>query len=249
MLSLRALLTPVALLAMVSAAPPLLLTERIVEDDIRAGLPLGPCAVPAIAGRIIRSMRIAAGIEPVPEPCGDQRRVPIDPKNELVLTGLTLRDALDRITRLDPRYAWTETGGVIVLRPSLAWNDRNHFLHRTIHGFTLNDERLGDAFDAIRTGLGPLRSTFGAQLKPKTPEADHQFSVALRATSAIGALNAVVHEHGASWWSVRYCESQPRYEYATIELHTFDGGGLGARAAALGADGRWFDACAASAGR
>jgi hypothetical protein len=240
---LKLLWAPLLILATAALAPQSQPTERTIEEDVRIRLPLMPCAVPGIAKRIARSVRASLGVEPVPEPCSYDGKRPADPADELVLTGVSLRTAFDRLIELDPRYSWTEVDGVIVMRPLLAWNDRNHFLHRTIPSFNLDDQRMGGALDAIQTALGPWRFIRNDQLAPRTPEGERRFSVALNATSIIEALNAVVREHGALWWDVRYCKPQARYEYATIQLNTFDGSGLGGHAPVRREDGTSFNAC------
>jgi hypothetical protein len=37
------------------------------------------------------------------------------------LSALTARQALDDLTKVDPRYAWRDLGGVVVIRPVSAW--------------------------------------------------------------------------------------------------------------------------------
>lgn len=212
-------------------------TERIIEDEMSVDTPLDPCVLPAIVWRIVRSVRAPAGIEPVPGPCRRGSRAPGAPVERSRLTGLTVREALDGLVRLDPRYWWTASNGVVLVRPLEAWNDRDHFLHRTASQFVVNDQHLGAALDEINNALGPFESTRGGEYALSTPDANKRFTVQLGATSIVGALTAVVRAHGTLLWHVTYCRPEARHENATIWLTTYDGGGLGRHAAVL-VDGR-----------
>jgi hypothetical protein len=48
------------------------------------------------------------------------------------IAGLTMRQVLDLIVGLDPRYTWREVDGVAVVRPSAAWSDPNDALNRHV---------------------------------------------------------------------------------------------------------------------
>lgn len=231
----------------VAARPQQPPTDRIIEEDLRLRPPLVPCAVPVYAALIARSARVPAGIEAVPESCDDvYRKSRANPPSDVFLQSLSVADAFDRLVQLDSRYAWTEENGVLVIRPVLASSDPSHFLNQTI-SLNLVDEPLTAALSAIQTALGPVRIP-ADPLKLRTPEGARRFSVNLKATSILAALNASVRSHGSMWWEVRYCQPAARYEYATIGFKTFDGSGLSSHVATRGDDGRFFDACRAGLG-
>lgn len=242
-LALCALVLPLALPAAAQSV-----TERIIEDEISFGTPLDPCVLPAIVWRVVHSVRVPAGLEPVPGPCRWGGRAPRAPVEQSRLTGLTVHEALDRLVRLDPRYWWTVSNGVILVRPLQTWNDRDHFLHRTVSQFVVNDQHLGGALDEINNALGPLESTRGGEYALSTPDANKRFTVRLGATSIVEALTAVVRAHGALLWHVTYCRPEARHENATIWLTTYDGGGLGRHAAVLAdGGGRRYSPCQSAA--
>lgn len=226
----------------VAASPQQSPTDRIIEEDLRLRSPLVPCAVPAYAALVVRSAKVPAGIEAVPERCDVGSKTPANPANDVFLQGVSVRQAFDKLIQLDSRYTWTEADGVPVIRPVLASHDRSHFLHQTI-ALNLVDERLSGALRAIQAALSPFLPRGGDQFGFRTPEGDRRFSVSLNATSVLEALNASVRAHGSMWWEVRYCQPAARYEYASIGLNTFDGSGLRGHAATRGDDGRMFDPC------
>jgi hypothetical protein len=239
----RASLLAIPLAAtIVAASPQHSPTDRIIEEDLRVRPPLAPCAVPAYAALVVRSAKVPAGIEAVPERCDVGSKTPADSANDVFLQGVSVRDAFDKLIQLDPRYTWTEADGVPVVRPVLASHDRSHFLHQTI-SLNLVDERLSEALRAIQTALSPFLPQGGDQFAFRTPEGSRRFSVNLNATSVLEALNASVRAHGSMWWEVRYCQPPARYEYASIGFNTFDGSGLRGHAVTRGDDGKMFDAC------
>ena len=219
------------------------LTARIIEGDIRVRLPLLPCSVPQAAIRIAESLPVPIGLELVPEPCGEEGKTYLDRENEIVLTGMSVSRAFDRLVELDERYVWSEADGVLVLRPGVTWFDRDHFLNRTIPHFRVKDGRIWAAMAAVHSTLGGARGPADEVWPARTPQSARLFSISLGPTTVVDALNAVARAHGSLRWTVEYCNPQARYEYATVRLNTFDGDGIGRRSATRRDDGTWSDAC------
>jgi hypothetical protein len=233
------------LMAAALAGPPAQssVTDRIIEHDIRVRLPLSPCTVPQAASRIAISMQVPLGLEQVPEPCGENGKKSPDVDGEVVLTGMSIGHAFDRLVELDERYVWNEADGVLVLRPGVTWFDRDHFLHRRIPSFRVNDGRIWAAMHAVHSALGGARGPADEVWPARTSQSDYAFSVSLGVTTVRDALNAVVRTHGSLQWRVDYCKPPAGYEYAMVWLMTFDGDGVGRRAATERSDGTWSDAC------
>jgi len=221
----------------------------VIQEPITIKVPLAPCAAGSIAHRILSSTRQLGGIEFATDPCGvwSPRQPPAPPAqprpDDVPLQGLTVREALDRLVAADPRYRWMESNGLIVMRPSEAWNDPHNVLHRTIDALELKDDTFYGALAAIQSAIGPVR--IGSDgFVPRTPESERRVSLRLGVTSVFDALNAVVRAHGALQWSVVYCHAPTRYENASIGFSTFDGGGGGGHAVFLrDADGKSYDPC------
>ena len=211
-------------------------TARTIDEDVVVRLPYVPCQIPNVAVRIAQVLKVPAGAESVPEPCPDPQHPAPPVTGRMSLLGMTAREAFDALVRLDPRYRWVESGGVVVIRPVDAWEGHDHFLHRSMSSFAFTDENVPGALAALQTAIGPSRIS-GGQLPGRSPLAERRFSVSLGAISVYEALNAIVKAHGALAWLVGYCQPQVSYENSTGTLITFDGSGVG-----------WRGPCCASGG-
>jgi hypothetical protein len=222
-------------------------TARILEEDIRVRLPLLPCTVPQVAIRIAESLSVPLGLELVPEPCGQEGKKPPEREDEIVLTGMSVTRAFDRLVELDERYVWSEADGVLIVRPGATWFDRDHFLNQRIPPFRVKEGRMWAAMNEVHAALGGARGPADEISAARTPQSDRRFSVNLGTTTVVEALTAVVRAHGSLRWTVEYCKPQARFEYATLRFNTFDGDGVGRRSATQRNDGTWSDACVATA--
>jgi hypothetical protein len=151
--------------------------------------------------------------------------------------------AFDRLVELDERYVWSEVDGVLILRPGKTWFDPSHFLNRKIPAFRVKDGRMRAAMDAVHLALGGARGPADEVWPASTPQSERRFTVSLGTTTVLNALNASVRAHGFLRWTVEYCKSQALFDYATLRLNTFDGGGIGRHSATQRDDGTWSDAC------
>ena len=232
------------LTASIAASPAQLpVADRIIEEDVRVRLPLLPCTVPQAAIRIAESLPAPLGLELVPEPCAEKGKKYPGPEDEIVLTGMSVSRAFDRLVELDERYVWSEADGVLILRPGVTWVDPNHFLNRKIPRFNVKEGRMWAALDAVHSALGGARGPADEVWPARTPQSNRSFSVSLSATTVVDALNAVARSHGSLRWMVDYCKPQARFEFATVRLNTYDGDGIGRRSATQRDDGTWSDAC------
>ena len=219
------------------------MADRIIEEDVRVRLPLLPCTVAQAAVRIAESLPVPLGLELVPEPCGEPGKKAPEREAEVVLTGMSVSRAFDRLVELDERYVWSEPDGVLIVRPGVTWFDTNHFLNRKIPLFRVKEGRMWTAMNEVHSALGGARGPADELMPARTPQSGRMFSVALAATTAVDALNAVVRAHGSLRWTVEYCRPQALFEYAMLRLNTFDGDGVGRRSATQRDDGTWSDAC------
>jgi hypothetical protein len=203
--------------------------SRVIAENLTAYVPLALCGVPGIARRIAESSGIPAGIESVPA-CRD-----LDPQppprwqaEPITFLGMTVAHALDRLMTLDPRYRWTETDGVIIVRPLEAWTDAKHFLATPVSDFGFTDQAIGNVTNLVAEAwrgdplkLSPLEAA------GSTPEANLHFSLAPRTTSIVEAMTAIVRAHGSMVWTISYCRPARKAEYASFSFMTFDHGGAG----------------------
>jgi hypothetical protein len=237
------LAAPLLAAAISASSSQALVMDRIIEEDIRVRLPLLPCTVPGAAIRIAESLPVPLGLELVPEPCIEKGKKYPDWQDEVVLTGMSVTRAFDRLVELDERYVWSEVDGVLILRPGTTWFDPSHFLNRKIPAFRVKDGRMRAAMDAVHLALGGARGPADEVWPASTPQSERRFTVSLGTTTVLNALNASVRAHGFLRWTVEYCKSQALFDYATLRLNTFDGGGIGRHSATQRDDGTWSDAC------
>lgn len=69
-------------------------------------------------------------------------------------TGRTLREVLDAMIAVDPRYEWREMQGVIVVRPAAAWHDPESILFRLVPPVRLSNVHPQTAIERVARELG-----------------------------------------------------------------------------------------------
>jgi len=191
-------------------------TARLIPAPLVVRAPLGSCTVAGVAAMIGRLAEIPTGVEHLPGPCTPGASE--STATEIAyLQGMTVVDALDRLVKLDPRYYWTATDGVIIVRPLAAWTDRTHFLHRTLDRLTLDKANLGEALDAAVAPLRPPRRSPNNLM-----QGVGELTIDVGPISIIEALDAVVRTHGRARWEINYCRPEAVFLYARIFVYTLD---------------------------
>lgn len=175
------------------------LQDRVIPDDCFCEVGLDTPSVSRAVGQIADATKVPLGFEYLPTTTVQRYD---ENQRRQWLTGMTVGEALDVIVQLDPRYAWSETQGAIVVRPLLAWNDEEHFLERNVGPFSVEEKvDVTEMLLAIRRFMGQ-RIHAGP---PMQPFDDTKISLSLPSASLIDVLNAVVAAHGELIWSIRYC--------------------------------------------
>ncbi|MGH9218687.1 MAG: hypothetical protein ACRD1W_05270 [Vicinamibacterales bacterium] len=195
---------------------------RFIDTDFRFRSTTTDCTVASAVLGLARRYHFLAGIEYLRAECATPGERGSD-SDLLNLRGMTVGDALKKLTALDPRYRWIESDGVIIVRPLAAWSNPKNVLNYQTESFVLKDATLGNALNAIVSAITgtPREHPFSET----TEQGARRFNVTMRTTSAGEALDAIVRAHGASYWVMR--EGQPGREGPIIWLHTFDGMGIG----------------------
>jgi hypothetical protein len=144
------------------------------------------------------------------------------PSREIPATGRTLREVLDAMVAVDPRYEWRELEGVIVIRPVASWTDPNHALFRIVGPVRMIDVSPQEAVQRLARELGyphPLSFPGGKSLTLDLPQG-----------SVLDLANAIVRAHGELTWTL---EPEPPldgakmgYKY-TFTFSVMGGSGLG----------------------
>ena len=170
-------------------------------------------------GKIVKRHNVPAGIEYLAGGC------PRTPSRTALtkvvsLAGLTVAEALEELTALDPRYRWIDSDGVIVVRPLEAWADPKNVLNFDSASFTLEDANLDVALSAVASALQDHpREARGEGIR--TTQGNRLFSVKTGPTSVGGALDAIVRAHGDAWWELHDFAAGPGMRM--LLLQTFDG--------------------------
>ena len=119
---------------------------------------------------------------------------------DISATGRTLRDVLDAIIAVDPRYEWRELPGVIVIRPAVAWRDPDSVLFRLVPAVEMTDTSLTDAVSRVARFMGhpsPIVMPSGTTISLNQPQG-----------TVLDLVNAVVRAHGEMFWELRR-ETEP----------------------------------------
>jgi hypothetical protein len=200
--------------------------DRIVER-LPSGGPFvwTPATGSAITAQV-RSLAIAAGVSIGFEAVLSERFQPTQEELEAArgrelrtLAGETVREALDLIVRIDPRYRWIDMDGVPVVRPVEAWADRDNLLHRPTGRVDWQEVDLGEALHRFKVEL------YGREFGTLLPRRGPTFAVHFRGGSYLGLLNQIARSHGGFVWAVHYrCGSEARLEPLQLFFWEFDGG-------------------------
>ena len=210
--------------AQTTLIPPL---ERRVDSSYEILLPAHECTVPSAVLGLARRYEFIAGVEYLLVDCQPLWTGARRDGERINLQGLSVGEALTKLTTIDPRYRWVEQKGLVVVRPVEAWADPRNLLNFTTESFVLDDVNVGGALDAVRAAVTGTPQSHSAMERSaeRTEQGARRFSVKAESVSVGEALDAIVRAHGDAWWRFGAC--------ATIELapcvwiHTFDGTGLG----------------------
>ena len=133
--------------------------ERVIMRNFPIMVPPHPCVVPSSIKFIAASVEAVSGTEydggaeHGPQPCG-WRNAPPAARDEINLLGQTVEEALNTLVKIDPRYAWQESEGVIMLRPVDAWVDNKHFVHAGIGPIEFENKAMAAALDRLQPIIG-----------------------------------------------------------------------------------------------
>jgi hypothetical protein len=202
----------VTALADVSPLERYLVQDRLGDVVIR--MPLSNSAAEVVAWRIAMSARVLVGFEA----SATEIPSPVEPFTRVLLTGQTVRSALDTLVKLDSRYRWEELNGVVVIRPVAAWNDPNDPLNQSVETVSWDNMSPGSAGRSV----GVLMHKPAPASVP-FPSPERTFSVHVASATVLDVLNQIVRSHGELSWTVSFKNdlNAPRHSLA-ISLKDFD---------------------------
>ena len=136
--------------------------------------------------------------------------------------GMSPIEALDGLLQLSPQFRWREIGGVVVIRPKLAWDDPNNALNRAVRQFSVSKVHphfaVHAALEAALPSLLMPHTELVAVAMGKPLLLAHADGVAVEfdGGTLLEALNAIVGSFEGMW--------QVGYTGKTfyVLLHTFE---------------------------
>lgn len=195
-------------------------------------------AVPTVAtafGMYAEHVRIRLGVELAPEPMS-QLRYGDGPA--LDLGGSTPTEAIDRITRLDSRLAWAETGGIFSVRPRAGLVPDSP-LNRRVEEFMANDDTVDTILDriavlledrpflyigAIRRGRGGGSSALPGSRAEALERASRarRLSFSLRGATIREILDTLCRTQGTLSWTVSPVDQEAKI-VVHVDILSWDG--------------------------
>jgi hypothetical protein len=161
--------------------------------------------------------RVPIGFEYVAERFLTTYPAPGISRKPIIATGRTLGDVLNELVALDPRYGWSETDGVILIRPKgMQAEDPNALLRQRLSKIDLRGAGVEEV-------LAMYRERFGKASNPthriaRDPWWDTIVSLRLTAPTVLELLNAVVKAHGDAIWVLSYFGPPATYERSRLEF-------------------------------
>jgi hypothetical protein len=113
------------------------------------------------AANVVVGFEGAPEVERILVPLTEQRRAEIASRRRISLAGKTVREALDTIVAIDPRYRWIDVHGVPAVRPWGAWVDPKHLLNQVVGAVDWPETNLRKALfdvETLMTGTVPSPS-------------------------------------------------------------------------------------------
>ena len=204
--------------------------DRIIPEGIGGGpyvmsppLPHWADGAPIAVGRAVG---IAIGFEAAPEVrhVGEvataEIAAAIKARQRVSLAGKTVREALDVIVAIDPRYRWVDVHGIPVVRPWASWTDPRHPLNQVVAPVDWRETDLATSLSrvvALITGTNISGAVPGSGRGPT-------LTVQTGPIAVIELLNtiAVAHGGGVGWYMRHSCTSaDPRAVY--LHIQAYDG--------------------------
>lgn len=217
-------------------------TPLDARADLHVDLPLRATGWISAIGRIEKFERTPVGLELAPDDISSLSRDQAG--SMLVLTGLSLTDAVHLLSQHDGRYAARFVNGVLNVRPLRAIDSRDDFLNRRLPRFKLDELPVSEALHAVHQALDPAyrrppqRSDRLDLLDQRTPGRGTQVRAALARPITVNltdvtvrdVLNAVAMADGEMWWCVTYQRNLGAYPESTITFAGFDNWTIAAQA-------------------
>jgi hypothetical protein len=205
--------------------------DRIVTEQPNGGPFVLTPPLPYWSEGIILSVGRAAGIvvgfEALPDVkyvgdiASDQIAADIKTRRRISLGGKTVREALDTIVAIDPRYRWLDIHGVPVVRPWASWTDPAHPLNQVVAPVAWKDIDLATASAKV---MALVTRTDGAGGPVPGSGRGPKFTIETGPIAVQELLNAIGVAHGGPvGWYMRHNCTTAHARAIYIHLQAYDG--------------------------
>jgi hypothetical protein len=179
--------------------------DSVVPHGVDIGDPrsLDRCDFGQVIEALIVSTGIGGGFENHPS-CWLSRRARAASQSATIsVGGMTVRQALDLITR-QTDFKWKDIKGQAVVRPVSAWAEMAHLLNRPISPFTAEGPVASVAVPALLQSSMPSLFVPFRREGHEGPRIDRRVVLEFEGGTLLDALVTLVAAHGDLAWSLGY---------------------------------------------
>jgi hypothetical protein len=115
-----------------------------------------------------------------------------------------VREALNQLMLAMPQFAWRELDGVVVVRPTVAWESRDDLLDHPVGAFTVNDAPADLVLHSVLQAATPSLFKEHDDVPRHGQLVDRTLTVRFHGGTLLEALNEVVRAHGSAEWQIGF---------------------------------------------
>src|SRR6267378_873957 len=188
------------------------------KSEIRITSPstFPPCAFGAMVGQVARQVGVLVGFENTAD-CFLSPRLDARLHSE-PLAAASGREAFNYLTNLMPKYSWKEMNGVVVVRPTLSWEDRSNVLNLPTKSFTVTEQRLDDVIHTMLHNVVPIAFVSHKDVRNAGRLSERRVTMTFRGGSLLDALNALAEAHQDMEWQLGYEGNRATIALSRIDL-------------------------------
>jgi hypothetical protein len=176
-----------------------------IAGDFRVSNPLRPCAFGTAVDQVAWKANVLLGFENTLD-CLASRRSLFAGEDAVDLKGKSAREAFDHLMTLVPTYRWQEMDGVVVVRPTAAWDDPTNVLTLPTASFSLTSAHMNDVLHVLLRSVTPSVFFPHTDKTPAHRSINQPISVAFQGGTMLEALNAVVRAHQRAAWELGHSD-------------------------------------------
>ncbi len=210
-----------AFIVIALAAPIAGRTASKLDDPIRGELriddprSLPSCASGMAVDQLARATDLPVGFEASPD-CWLSPRSRTPGASSGSLTGMSVREAFDRLIASMPMYSWKELNGVVVVRPTTAWADSDDFLNQPVQPFAVTNAHADDVLHTALRAVTPSLFLPHVDVPRSGQLSGQSMTVKFPGGTLLDAFNTIVGAHGAAQWQVGYGDGRAQVLLSTL---------------------------------